>query len=131
MDAVADREADESLSHFAGNVREHLVLIGQLDMKHRARQDLDHDTFHRQQRFHEREPFVLDRGAVDAKGHCDRFGPESKVCLVENGGRQALGRDGRKGERRSHTEFTEIAENAAEGTAGIDGFPVSLRGRNR
>jgi hypothetical protein len=53
LHAVADGEAHEPLAHFAGNGRQHLMLVVQLDAKHRSGQDrqnapLNFDVF-----FHE------------------------------------------------------------------------------
>lgn len=42
IDLVADADADEVLAHFAGDVGENLVAVGQRDTKHGARQDLGH-----------------------------------------------------------------------------------------
>lgn len=39
---VANADADEVLSHLAGNMCEHLVPIGESHTKHRARKDLRH-----------------------------------------------------------------------------------------
>ena len=40
IDLVADADADEVLAHFAGDVGEDLMAIGQSDPEHRTRQDL-------------------------------------------------------------------------------------------
>ncbi len=40
VDLVADADADEVLAHFAGDVGEDLMAVGQGDAKHRPRQDL-------------------------------------------------------------------------------------------
>ena len=42
LHAVAGQDADEVLAHLAGDVRQHLVLVLQLDAEHRVRQRLDH-----------------------------------------------------------------------------------------
>ena len=39
---VADANADEILSHFAGDVSENFMTVGQSDPKHGARQNLSH-----------------------------------------------------------------------------------------
>src|SRR5260370_7209364 len=45
-DFVSRQNPDEILAHFAGNVRQDLVLVFQLNAKHRVRQRLDHRGHH-------------------------------------------------------------------------------------
>ena len=51
--AVADGEPDEALAHLAGNGREKLVLVVQLDAKHRSGQHGLNSTFNFYMFFHE------------------------------------------------------------------------------
>src|SRR5260370_699804 len=45
-DFVSRQNPDEILAHFAGNVRQDLVLVLQLNAEHRVRQRLDHRGHH-------------------------------------------------------------------------------------
>ena len=42
VDFVSDADADEILSHFAGDMCQHFVAVGQSHSKHRAGQHLGH-----------------------------------------------------------------------------------------
>ena len=44
VDLVSDIDADEVFAHFAGDVSEDFVAVGEGDAKHRARQHLGHRT---------------------------------------------------------------------------------------
>ena len=44
VDLVADADADEIFAHFAGNMREHLMAVGQGHPEHRAGQHLPDDS---------------------------------------------------------------------------------------
>ena len=43
-DLVSRKNSNEVLSHFSRDVRQHLVLVFQLDAKHRVRQRFDHSS---------------------------------------------------------------------------------------
>jgi hypothetical protein len=44
VDAIADADADEILAHFARNMGQHFVPVGQRDTKHGSRQHLCHNA---------------------------------------------------------------------------------------
>jgi hypothetical protein len=46
VDAVANADTDEILAHFARNVGQHFVAVGQRDTKHGTRQHLGHRARH-------------------------------------------------------------------------------------
>src|ERR1051326_6069687 len=52
FDPIPRGHADESFPHLARDVRQHLMLVGQLDPKHGVRQDRQNRSFHFDQIFH-------------------------------------------------------------------------------
>src|SRR5205814_4584891 len=53
LDAITDGEPDETFAHFAGDVRQHLMFVVELDAKHGARQHRHYVAFHFNVLFHE------------------------------------------------------------------------------
>jgi hypothetical protein len=56
--AVAYGKTDKPFAHLTGDVREHLMFIWQLYVKHRPGQNFGHDTFDIHQLFQKSFPFA-------------------------------------------------------------------------